>query len=270
MALNWAMLNEQGNAPLPLPGEKVFFTKSGVRFELTYGNGYPGSSGCYNAPAGEVFLSNHRIVYLPRPALLGFQSISIPLLNIQEGKLYQPWFDANYFRCMVDPVHGGGLPAASELKLRFKEGGAFEFSTIYRQLRDRMAETGELAKELESLPAYSPTDAGSSQAARVSAVPSASSRSETSGSSTFTPFSLPARPADQQGLPAPRLRTLYGSDGTPAGPASSTATGSTSGSTPSAVEPSAVAPSTTPQLNPPAPAPGEAPPGYDVAVASRQ
>jgi hypothetical protein len=77
-------------------------------------------------------------------------------LNIQEGKLCQPWFNANYFQCIVHPVYDGGLPAVSELKLRFKEGGAFEFSTIYRQLRERISETGELPQELEPLPAYSP------------------------------------------------------------------------------------------------------------------
>ena len=30
MALNWAMINEAGTQPVPLPGEKIFFSAPGV------------------------------------------------------------------------------------------------------------------------------------------------------------------------------------------------------------------------------------------------
>ncbi|KAI8048998.1 hypothetical protein BDF22DRAFT_623418 [Syncephalis plumigaleata] len=138
MSINQVALSTDGNAPVLLPNEKVFFEKSSVRLELTYGNGYPGSSGCYTAASGHVYLSNQRIIYLPRPSLVGFHSLAMPLLNINQGKLTQPWFNANYYSCIVEPVYQGGLPAPSHVKLYFTEGGAFEFTTIYRQLRERM------------------------------------------------------------------------------------------------------------------------------------
>ncbi|RKP24268.1 hypothetical protein SYNPS1DRAFT_17457, partial [Syncephalis pseudoplumigaleata] len=80
-------------------------------------------SGCYTAAAGHIYLTNQRIIYLPTPSLMGFQSLAMPLLHINQGKLTQPWFNANYFSCLVEPVYHGGLPAPSQVKLYFNEGG---------------------------------------------------------------------------------------------------------------------------------------------------
>lgn len=56
------------------------------------------------AASGHVYLSNQRIIYLPKPSLVGFHSLDMPLLNINQGKLTQPWFNANYYSCIVEPV----------------------------------------------------------------------------------------------------------------------------------------------------------------------
>jgi hypothetical protein len=55
-------------------------------------------------------------------------------------------------------VKNGGIPHFAELKLVFKEGGAFEFYTTYTSLLDRIhaTEGGSAAIEhLEDLPTYS-------------------------------------------------------------------------------------------------------------------
>jgi hypothetical protein len=57
----------------------------------------------------------------------------------------------------VTPVKNGGIPHYAELKLVFKEGGAFEFYNTYTALLDRLQATqGEGAVDhLEDLPLYS-------------------------------------------------------------------------------------------------------------------
>jgi hypothetical protein len=55
-------------------------------------------------------------------------------------------------------VKNGGIPHFAELKLVFKEGGAFEFYNTYTSLLDRIhaTEGGSVAIEhLEDLPTYS-------------------------------------------------------------------------------------------------------------------
>ena len=36
MALNWTMLNEEGNAPVPLPSEKIFYSAPGCELNLAF------------------------------------------------------------------------------------------------------------------------------------------------------------------------------------------------------------------------------------------
>jgi len=58
---------------------------------------------------------------------------------------------------MITPVKNGGIPFYAELKLVFKEGGAFEFYNTYTSLLDRLhAQDGtEVVEHLEDLPMYS-------------------------------------------------------------------------------------------------------------------
>jgi hypothetical protein len=68
------------------------------------------------------------------------------------------WFSANAFIGTITPVKNGGIPHFAELKLVFKEGGAFEFYTTYTSLLDRIqAIEGDSAaiEHLEDLPTYS-------------------------------------------------------------------------------------------------------------------
>jgi hypothetical protein len=55
-------------------------------------------------------------------------------------------------------VKNGGIPHFAELKLIFKEGGAFEFYNTYTSLLDRIHATEgdpEAVEHLEDLPTYS-------------------------------------------------------------------------------------------------------------------
>lgn len=50
------------------------------------------------------FLNISKVIFISRPALSHFKSLSVPLLNIKDGKLQQPWFGANYYQAIVIPV----------------------------------------------------------------------------------------------------------------------------------------------------------------------
>jgi WW domain-binding protein 2 len=67
------------------------------------------------------------------------------------------WFSANAFVATITPVKDGGIPHFAELKLTFKEGGAFEFYNTYTALLDRLhaQDDGRPVEHLEDLPMYS-------------------------------------------------------------------------------------------------------------------
>jgi len=74
------------------------------------------------------------------------------------------WFSANAFIATVTPVKNGGIPHIAELKLVFKEGGAFEFYNTYTALLDRLQAQGDgdPIEHLEDLPVYSTDTTGRS------------------------------------------------------------------------------------------------------------
>ncbi|RIA93506.1 hypothetical protein C1645_762169 [Glomus cerebriforme] len=165
MALNWAMIGSDGKSPVPLPGEKILLEQGKVSLVLDMGGGYPGNAGTLKADGG-IYLTNQRVIFISRPLLDHFKSLSIPLLNLKEGKLQQPWFGANYYQAIVTPVPNGGLPAPGQLKITFKEGGGFEFSTVYKELMLRLFENEGTApvEHTEPLPIYTPRQENSSSA----------------------------------------------------------------------------------------------------------
>ncbi|KAG9295478.1 hypothetical protein G9A89_013507 [Geosiphon pyriformis] len=153
------MITEDGKNPVPLPGEQIFTSIKKVSLNLVMGAGYPGDGAVYKAD-GNIFITNHRVIFISRPSLDHFKSLSIPLMNIREGSFQQPWFGANYYKCIVIPVPDGGMSSPGELKFIFKEGGGFEFTSVYSQLINRLAELeGSTPPEtLEQLPQYTPRE----------------------------------------------------------------------------------------------------------------
>ncbi|KAH8668130.1 WW-domain ligand protein-domain-containing protein, partial [Tricladium varicosporioides] len=140
---------------------------------LSTPNTYPGALP-YSAKSdgGIAYITNQRIVYLPSNPTPELQSFSVPILNLQDTFVRAPFFGANYWTATVKPVTGGGIPptnSAIELRLTFREGGAFDFHTLFEQIKERVHQAYTVAREngqgertvvdmgnvhLEQLPAY--------------------------------------------------------------------------------------------------------------------
>ncbi|KAL2000413.1 hypothetical protein VTN02DRAFT_3097 [Thermoascus thermophilus] len=122
--------------------------------------------------AGIIYLTNQRIVYLPAQPTQQLQSFSAPLLNLHDSHVSAPFFGPNVWTALVQPVSGGGIPPslpAVQLKMTFKEGGAFDFHSNFERIKERLRQAVEYAQEsssgspgavnyshvhLEELPAY--------------------------------------------------------------------------------------------------------------------
>ncbi|KAI9245430.1 hypothetical protein BY458DRAFT_528831 [Sporodiniella umbellata] len=157
MSINWVMLTQDGKSPVPLPQEKMFFTQTDVKLVLDCNDepSYPGNANlCLDIPRGTLMLSNQRIIYLAEKVTPEFQSLNLPITHFKQWKLEQPWFGANYVCGIVLAIAGGGLVKNGQLRLTFSEGGSIEFTTILRNLLERMGETNEIPREYEALPAY--------------------------------------------------------------------------------------------------------------------
>lgn len=71
-------------------------------------------------------------------------------MNIQDAHVHTPWFGANTWNAIVQPVAGGGLPPQHqvlELKMTFKDGGAFDFNTVFERIKERLQHAVEVARE---------------------------------------------------------------------------------------------------------------------------
>ncbi|KAG0055192.1 hypothetical protein BGZ83_009368 [Gryganskiella cystojenkinii] len=218
MSVNWVMLTADGKDIVPLEHETTFFRQDGVKFELDSSNGgYPGAGSSYNSKSGTLLLTNQRIVYLPATPTTYFASASLPINNIQDGKLVQPWFSTPVFKSVVLPVTGGGLTQPARLSITFTAGSLHEFDSQYRSLRERRQELdGAAPQHLEQLPVYNPP-AEPIPASSLSTDPAQPSTATTSSSTprpseprlvataplttAITPTAAPAAPAQPQPLP---------------------------------------------------------------------
>lgn len=171
---------------VPLPREKTLFT-SPPRTTLTLQtpNTFPGKEPfSVKCSDGKAIITNQRLIYLPttptlilglaptapqqqsqRPTL---DSFSAPLLSLQDTHVTAPFFGPNVWEGVLLPVPNGGIPNPERplpLKLTFKEGGAFDFSTTYERIKETLAQAMDMAREsgrpvngadvdLEQLPAY--------------------------------------------------------------------------------------------------------------------
>ena len=117
-----------------------------------------------------------QIVYLPSTTTPELQSFSSPILNLQDTYVRAPFFGANYWVALCKPVPGGGIPpsnVAVELRLTFREGGAFDFHSTFEQIKERLIQAYTVAREsghrnvvdvdLEQLPAYEPATSAARQ-----------------------------------------------------------------------------------------------------------
>ncbi|EON66806.1 hypothetical protein W97_06208 [Coniosporium apollinis CBS 100218] len=147
---SWVMLSEDGFTPLP--GESTLY-KSPNRTTLSLQslNKFPGKEpfSIYSG-AGNVYLTNRRMVYLPATQTPQLQSFAAPILNLHDTHVTAPFFGPNVWTALLQPVQGGGIPpahAAIELKMTFKDGGAFDFHNIYERIKERLQQAVEVARE---------------------------------------------------------------------------------------------------------------------------
>ncbi len=159
MSLNGAVLDED-NKPNLAQGEKLFFVQDDVDLEYESGTGYPGQGHNYHCTKGCLYLSNIRVIYVP-VGYQFFKNLNIPLPNLKHGKLIQPWWDANRYEGIVEPVPNGGLRLEGSLKFIFRSGGGFEFSSIFLQLRARISDSDAIHEE--PLPLYESQQQSSSE-----------------------------------------------------------------------------------------------------------
>ncbi|KAJ5778046.1 hypothetical protein N7520_001292 [Penicillium odoratum] len=172
MSINWVMLHDHEGF-VRLPNERLIYTSPPrTTLALTPPSGYKGPEALsLQSSAGITYLTNQRVVYLPAQASNNFQSFSSPLLNVRDSHVSAPFFGPNVWTALIKPVAGGGispsLPAV-QIKVTFKEGGAFDFHTNFERIRERLEQavenTGEDARglrgvdlaavHLEELPAY--------------------------------------------------------------------------------------------------------------------
>lgn len=167
----------------------------------------------------------NKLVYLPIASTPRFQSFSAPILNLDNTHVTAPFFSANVFTGELRPVPGGNIPphhSLVDLKMAFKEGGAFDFSTTYDRLKEQMTQTLSVAREngnmpgfvsgglphadLEQLPAYEETGGDSTAQPNVASPPT---NSPQASASSHEPIAEPTNEpnikseAPQESYPAP-------------------------------------------------------------------
>jgi len=208
-----------------LPNEDIIYTSPPrTSLSLKPPSSYSGKqSFSINSGGGYVYLTNQRIVYLPSQPSQQFQSFAAPLLNLHDSYVSAPFFGPNVWSAIVQPVPNGGIPPslpAVELKMTFKDGGAFDFHAHFERIKERLQQAVELAREsgrmagdgsqtstrrggaggvvdfssvhLDELPAYDgPQMGGNSEAPAYSEIPPSNQASAHSDDAQRSPSSSP-------------------------------------------------------------------------------
>lgn len=90
------------------------------------------------------------MIYLPASQTPQLQSFAAPILNLHDTHVTAPFFGPNVWTALLQPVAGGGIPpqhAALELKMTFKDGGAFDFHSKFERIKERLQQAVEMARE---------------------------------------------------------------------------------------------------------------------------
>jgi len=145
------MLSENGDF-VRLPNEHIIYTSPPrTSLSLKPPSSHSGKqSFSVNSGGGCVYLTNQRIVYLPSQHSQQFQSFAAPLLNLHDSYVSAPFFGPNVWSAIVQPVPNGGIPPslpAIELKMTFKDGGTFDFHNHFEQIKERLQQAVEHARE---------------------------------------------------------------------------------------------------------------------------
>lgn len=91
-----------------------------------------------------------KIVYLPATSTPNLQSFTAPILNMHDTHVSAPFFGPNVWTSIVQCVPGGNIPPdhpAVELKMTFKDGGAFDFHSTFERIKERLQQAVDVARE---------------------------------------------------------------------------------------------------------------------------
>lgn len=174
--------------------------------------------------SGILYLTNRRIIYIPDKPTDKFQSLAAPILNLHDSHVTAPFFGPNVWQALLQPVQGGGIPIPSggvvEVKLTFKDGGAYDYHTQFERVKERTQQAVEVSRiegdgsgssrgamngvnvgnvNLDDLPAYQERSDGPLVSPVAANVPAQSPRFEgggagASGRGGESAFSPPAEP----------------------------------------------------------------------------
>ena len=168
--LSWVMLSDTEGF-IRLPGERILYTSPPrTTLSLQTQNTYPGAQPLsINSSAGCVHLTNQRvrshveswrpdvadiraskIVYLPASPTASLLSFSAPILNLHDTHVSAPFFGPNVWRAALKAVPGGGIPPTRsliEMKMVFRDGGAFDFHSNFERIKERLQQAIEVARE---------------------------------------------------------------------------------------------------------------------------
>ncbi len=165
------MLDKEGF--VKLPGERILYrSPPRTSLSLESKSSYPGTQPfALHSSAGCVYLTNQRVcflrlsdlpgpeltprlhaqvVYLPAAPVPALRSFSAPILNLHDTHVSAPFIGPNVWRAALQPVPGGGIPAAHsllEVKMTFKEGGAFDFHSSFERIKERLLQAVDVARE---------------------------------------------------------------------------------------------------------------------------
>ncbi|RMZ85002.1 hypothetical protein DV738_g290, partial [Chaetothyriales sp. CBS 135597] len=151
MSINWVMTHDRDGF-VRLPKEDIIWQSSSTRtsFSLSTPRAYPGTNPLsIKSDNGTLYLTNHRIVYLPATPTEAFKSFSASHLNLHDSHLILPWFGPNAWQALVEPVPGGNIPNNHhvELKFTFKDGGAPDFNVKFEGIKERLQQAVENARQ---------------------------------------------------------------------------------------------------------------------------
>ncbi|RMZ78531.1 hypothetical protein DV737_g3847, partial [Chaetothyriales sp. CBS 132003] len=150
MSINWVMTHDRDGF-VRLPNEHVIWKSSDrTSLSLSTPRAYPGTNPLsVKSENGTLYLTNHRIVYLPATPTDSFKSFSASHLNLHDSHITLPWFGPNAWQALVQPVPGGNIPNNHhvELKLTFKDGGAPDFHTQFESIKERLQQAVENARQ---------------------------------------------------------------------------------------------------------------------------
>ncbi|KAG8530942.1 uncharacterized protein KY384_004299 [Bacidia gigantensis] len=171
---SWVMLDGASKEFVRLPRERVLITSpSRTSLALQTPNSYPGKEPLsIKCSDGRAFVTTQRLVYLPTSPTSQFQSLSVPILALQDTHVTAPFFGPNVWEGIFAPTAGGGFSThhhVVQIKITFREGGAFDYQSAFEQIKEQVTHAAEIAREsgranrsgaapidvdLEQLPAY--------------------------------------------------------------------------------------------------------------------